>query len=235
MVYKWYILPIGGLYATYHLLGEPETTIELRSFYLRKRHCAHDSCNWRLWRYRRRDLCPFQRKQIWRNCEALTLNIFKPLADGLRCHYFLLLWEDWQFKLIVCSKIGWFCYSRSARLWPKQISSFSWTCLPGAQSYYSFAIKLNLLDFAFFFVKNCQHQCGFQDMYDKHLSQVVSPLFTTWKNFNLKCHLPGAVEVLCVLSTFRCLSWTLPAGIKCAQWLAASEEPKLRRLWSSNI
>ena len=29
MVYKWYILPIGGLYATYHLLGEPETTIEV--------------------------------------------------------------------------------------------------------------------------------------------------------------------------------------------------------------
>ena len=28
MVYKWYILPIGGLYATYHLLGEPETAIE---------------------------------------------------------------------------------------------------------------------------------------------------------------------------------------------------------------
>ncbi len=27
--YKWYILPIGGLYATYHLLGEPETTIDL--------------------------------------------------------------------------------------------------------------------------------------------------------------------------------------------------------------
>ena len=26
---KWYILPIGGLYATYHLLGEPETTIEI--------------------------------------------------------------------------------------------------------------------------------------------------------------------------------------------------------------
>ena len=27
-IYKWYILPIGGLYATYHLLEEPETTIE---------------------------------------------------------------------------------------------------------------------------------------------------------------------------------------------------------------
>ena len=26
---RWYILPIGGLYATYHLLREPETTIEL--------------------------------------------------------------------------------------------------------------------------------------------------------------------------------------------------------------
>ena len=30
MVYKWYILPIGGLYAAYHLLGEPETTIDYR-------------------------------------------------------------------------------------------------------------------------------------------------------------------------------------------------------------
>ena len=29
MVYKWYILQSGGLYATYHLLGEPETTIEI--------------------------------------------------------------------------------------------------------------------------------------------------------------------------------------------------------------
>ena len=27
-VYTTYILPSGGLYATYHLLGEPETTIE---------------------------------------------------------------------------------------------------------------------------------------------------------------------------------------------------------------
>ena len=27
-IYKWYILPIGGLYATYHLLGEPETTVD---------------------------------------------------------------------------------------------------------------------------------------------------------------------------------------------------------------
>ena len=35
MVYKWYILPIGGLYTTYHLLREPEesieTTVNLRS------------------------------------------------------------------------------------------------------------------------------------------------------------------------------------------------------------
>ena len=30
MVYKWYILPIGGLYATYHRLGEPETTIDFQ-------------------------------------------------------------------------------------------------------------------------------------------------------------------------------------------------------------
>ena len=30
-VYTTYILPPGGLYATYHLIGEPETTIELVS------------------------------------------------------------------------------------------------------------------------------------------------------------------------------------------------------------
>ena len=29
MVYKWYILPIGGLYGTYHLLREPGNSIEL--------------------------------------------------------------------------------------------------------------------------------------------------------------------------------------------------------------
>ncbi len=29
-VYTTYILPSGGLYATYHLLGEPETTIDNR-------------------------------------------------------------------------------------------------------------------------------------------------------------------------------------------------------------
>ena len=28
-MYKWYILPIGGLYATYHHLKEPEKSIEL--------------------------------------------------------------------------------------------------------------------------------------------------------------------------------------------------------------
>ena len=28
MVYKWYILPIGVFYATYHLLREPKTAID---------------------------------------------------------------------------------------------------------------------------------------------------------------------------------------------------------------
>ena len=32
MEYKWYILPIGGLYATYHLLREAATTIESISY-----------------------------------------------------------------------------------------------------------------------------------------------------------------------------------------------------------
>ena len=32
-LYTTYILPSGGLYATYHLLGEPGTTIDLRGIY----------------------------------------------------------------------------------------------------------------------------------------------------------------------------------------------------------
>ena len=28
-VYKWYILPIGGLYGTYHLLREPRNSIDI--------------------------------------------------------------------------------------------------------------------------------------------------------------------------------------------------------------
>ena len=35
-IYKWYILPIGGLYAAYHLLGEPETTIDKSLFFFWK-------------------------------------------------------------------------------------------------------------------------------------------------------------------------------------------------------
>ena len=31
-LYTTYILPSGGLYATYHLLGEPETTIDEKEF-----------------------------------------------------------------------------------------------------------------------------------------------------------------------------------------------------------
>ena len=33
-LYTAYILPFGGLYATYHLLGEPETTIELNIIFI---------------------------------------------------------------------------------------------------------------------------------------------------------------------------------------------------------
>ena len=29
VVYKWYILPIGGLYGSYHLLREPGNSIDL--------------------------------------------------------------------------------------------------------------------------------------------------------------------------------------------------------------
>ena len=32
LLYTTYILPSGGLYATYHLLGEPETTIDVLGF-----------------------------------------------------------------------------------------------------------------------------------------------------------------------------------------------------------
>jgi len=34
VVYKWYILPIGGLYGTYHLLREPGNSIDKGKFTL---------------------------------------------------------------------------------------------------------------------------------------------------------------------------------------------------------
>ena len=34
MVYKWYILPIGGLYTTYHPLQEPEKSIDFLGFHV---------------------------------------------------------------------------------------------------------------------------------------------------------------------------------------------------------
>ena len=29
MVYKWYLLPIGGIYANYHLLPEPDKSADI--------------------------------------------------------------------------------------------------------------------------------------------------------------------------------------------------------------
>ena len=40
-LYTTYILPSGGLYATYHLLGEPETTIETFGLPLKGRNHRH--------------------------------------------------------------------------------------------------------------------------------------------------------------------------------------------------
>ena len=33
MVYKWYILPIGGLHGTYHLLREPGNSIDCVTYF----------------------------------------------------------------------------------------------------------------------------------------------------------------------------------------------------------
>ena len=49
MVYKWYILPIGWLYGTYHLLREPETAIEVTKdlhFWVQNLHLQ--GCKWYL-------------------------------------------------------------------------------------------------------------------------------------------------------------------------------------------
>jgi len=58
-IYRWYILPIGGFYATYHLLGEPTTIIDIEL----NDHKSHNliwtlivqgmakrnTCGWRWW------------------------------------------------------------------------------------------------------------------------------------------------------------------------------------------
>ena len=47
-IYKWYILPIGGLYAAYHLLGEPETTID-KSLFFSERGLPFSDSNPKIW------------------------------------------------------------------------------------------------------------------------------------------------------------------------------------------
>ena len=42
MAYKWYILPIGGLYITYHLLREPGNSIDLRIIFLLPSLCIRE-------------------------------------------------------------------------------------------------------------------------------------------------------------------------------------------------
>ena len=83
MVYKWYILPIGGLYATYHLLGEPETTIDLS---IPKQ-------------FRFRNYCEIQVQPIHAST-ASTDSLF-PMSDALfsfvkrgKASYFAQNWEE---------------------------------------------------------------------------------------------------------------------------------------------
>ena len=48
-LYTTYILPIGGLYVTYHLLGEPETTIESTGHGYVPYFLSMDSCIRKVW------------------------------------------------------------------------------------------------------------------------------------------------------------------------------------------
>ena len=45
-LYTTYILPFGGLYATYHLLGEPETTIEEGGRFVSRQRGESQSFPW---------------------------------------------------------------------------------------------------------------------------------------------------------------------------------------------
>ena len=88
MVYKWYILPIGGLYGTYHLLREPETTIDSMTKRFRKKHlCPKNHTPWH-----RNDIqtppcsrsvsrpCKKNREaRIWFSIGNLRVTVTKPL------------------------------------------------------------------------------------------------------------------------------------------------------------
>ena len=78
MVYKWYILPIGRLYGTYHLLREPGNSIErmVHSSMNRKKECPS------------RRHSPSNKHDVRSNEMMLESNIDERVKEGVRYAWF---------------------------------------------------------------------------------------------------------------------------------------------------
>ena len=100
--YKWYILPIGGLYATYHLLGEPETTTEI---------CQIPHRRWV--------------GSIWNHFAAKWDSMFFSIMGGVPSHviqdfclelFFFRIWRcgiNTKWSQWNCSLLHWFWWQQS--------------------------------------------------------------------------------------------------------------------------
>ena len=71
VVYKWYILPIGWLYATYHLLREPGNSIK-------EEHPVQKLC-YENWSTRKKSGCCFRTKCMFKNRKSTW--IISPQTD----------------------------------------------------------------------------------------------------------------------------------------------------------
>ena len=85
MVYKWYILPIGGLYGTYHLLREPGNSID---FWHRRPEHLEKNIPWKL------NSSPLKMYHPKRKGSSLpthhfseenSLSNFRGVSDGKKC------------------------------------------------------------------------------------------------------------------------------------------------------
>ena len=110
MVYKWYILPIGWLYTTYHPLQEPEKSIESYQLPSQKQVTTnlHKFFSQLLWKHTKGENFPKLRTTTNLPMGFATLpetNIFAPKNGWLEYKPFLLGWHIFRGELLVSGRV----------------------------------------------------------------------------------------------------------------------------------
>ena len=111
---KWYILPIGGLYGTYHLLREPRNSIDP----------VKPSQFW--WPWMSRDYMTYQKKTVSKISPTYPWKMPPTFHQQLLKDFFSLFGEVWGIfpgalwaKSVTCLKAPIFCTNTNSMKWFK--------------------------------------------------------------------------------------------------------------------